>query len=233
MRYLKSHRRLVLLSCLALLFSQSAISEQSNQSNTPPEPEKTKKLYRVVDKNGNLSYSDTPSPGAKEIVMQELPSISLITPKIEFKNLEEQSKTDTSSATGYYTNTSFLDLPQDGVIRNNAGIAPLTASLEPPLANGHFLKFYIDGKPIGSQQKEISITAENVEYGPHTASFIIVAANGVTIQQSDTVKFNLLHVVRKKTSNNILNNQYFETNLPQHPKVPSFDSMKQTEQTDK
>ena len=227
-----------MLSCLALLFSQSAISEQSNQSNTPQQSEKTKKLYRVVDKNGNVSYSDTPSPGAKEIVMDEVPSISFKTPKFEFKNLEEQSKTDTSLDTSYYTNISFLDLPQDGVIRNNAGIAPLTASLEPTLANGHFLKFYIDGKLIGRQQKEITITAENIEYGPHTASFIVVAANGVKIQRSDTVKFNLLHVVRKKTSNNnaannILNNQFFETNLPQHPKVPSYDSMKQTDQTDK
>lgn len=236
MRYLKL---LVLLSCSSLLMSQSIIAEQSNPSESTSKTQKTEKLYRVVDKNGNISYSDTPTPGAEEIVMDEVPSIKLKTPKIEFEDPEERSEASRSSADGHYTTLKFLSLEQDGVIRNNGGIAKMTANLEPDLARSHFLKFYIDGKPISGQQKALTVTAEKVEYGPHTASFKVVTANGEVVQESDKVNFSLLHVVRKRAANknnpanDLLNSKAFKSNLPQHPKVPSYESMKQNDKTDK
>lgn len=239
MRNLKSVRPLTLLTCLAFFLSYSAFAEQSKQSDSKQKTEKTEKLYRVVDKNGNVSYSDTPSPGAKEIVMKEVPAINLKPPKIEFKEIEVQSRSDLTSDTDFYSTIKFSNLQQDGVIRNNGGVAILTASLQPALDSEHFLKFYLDGKIIGQQQKELSVTAEEVEYGPHTASYVVVSANGTTVQQSDTVKFNLLHVVRKKsgagggTANSLLYPNDFESKLPEHPKVPSYESMKKTDETDK
>ena len=235
MRYLKSVRSLTLLTCLAFLLSHSAIAEQSKPSASSPKTEKNKKLYRVIDKNGRISYSDTPSPGAEEIVMQEVPSINIKSPKIEIEEVEVRDRSNTD----HYTTIEFLNLQPDGVVRNNGGVAILTASLQPALSNGHFLKFYIDGKLIGQQQKELSVTAKNVEYGPHTASYIVVSANGTKVQQSETVKFNLLHVVRKKsargagTANHLLSRYDFESKLPKQPKVPSYESMKKTDQTDK
>jgi hypothetical protein len=239
MRYLKSSHLMVLFSCFAFLLSHLVFSEETKQSKTPQKTEKAKKLYRVIDKNGNVSFSDTPSPGAKEIVLEEVPSMNLTPPKIDFEDVNERSNTRDLSEKGRYTTIGFLDLEQNGVIRNNGGVATLTASLTPALASRHFLKFYIDGKLIGQQQKELSITAENIEYGPHTASLIVVSVNGAKVQQSETVKFSLLHIVRKRSggaggaANNILNPHVFETNLPQHPKVPSYESMKQTDKTDK
>lgn len=242
MQYPKFLRSLILVLCSTFLLSHTVIAEQSKQPQSTQKTQTATKLYRVIDKNGNVSYSDTPSPGATEVVMQQVPSINLKPPKIEFKEIEAQNRSDSRSNTGHYTSIKFLDLQQDGVIRNNGGVATLTASLQPALDNGHYLKFYLDGKMIGQQQKALSVTAENVEYGPHTASYTVVAANGTKIQESDTVKFNLLHIVRKKSgagagaggaAANLLNRNAFESKLPKHPKLPSYESMKKKDKTDK
>jgi len=247
MQYPKFVRSLTLAVCSTFLLSHTVVAEQSKQPESTQKTQTTQKLYRVVDKNGNVSYSDAPSPGAKEVVMQEVPSINLKPPKIEFEEIEIRGRSDSKSNNDHYTSIKFLIPEQDGVIRNNGGVATLTASLEPGLFNGHYLKFYLDGKMIGQQQKALSITTENVEYGPHTASYTVVEANGTIIQQSDTVKFNLLHVVRKKSgaggaggaAANLLNRNDFESKLPkhlkvpEHPKVPTYESMKKNDKTDK
>ncbi len=239
MRYSKCVRTLILVICSVFLLSQSVVAEQSKSLDSMQETEKSKKLYRVIDKNGRISYSDTPSPGAEEIEMQEVPSINLKPPKIEFKEVEDRSNAEQNA--DHYTTIEFMNLQQDGVIRNNGGVATLTASLQPALNSRHFLEFYVDGKMIGQQQKELSITVKDIKYGPHSASYTVVLANGAKVQQSNTVKFNLLHVVRKKSgggggggsANNLLNQSAFKSKLPKHPKVPSYESMKKNSETDK
>jgi len=193
-----------------------------------------KKLYRVVDEKGNISYSDEPSKGSKEMIIENIPSIKMTKPKVDYDifDQEEIGREKRDPDAGYYDSIGFLNLTNDGVVRNNAGTVTLTAKLEPELSRGHSLKFYIDGKLIGSQQKALTITAENIEYGPHTASFVVVSKTGRKVQESDKVNFALLHTVRKKANNvnaavnKVFNNEVFKSGLPEHPKVPTYESMK-------
>jgi len=216
MRYSGPRLLFLTISCIGLFFSQIANTEEG------------KKLYKVIDKNGNVSYSDQPSPGAQEVIIKDVPSINIKKTNIDFEALEEQLEAQREVSSDYYSTADFSNLEEDGVIRNNGGSVTLTASLEPSLSKGHFLKFYIDGKLIGEQQKELSITAQEIEYGSHTASFSVVSKNGVKVQDSKTVKFNLLHVVRKKTGSNngAATNNILNANLP---KLPTYDSMKKTD----
>jgi len=214
-----------------------AYAEDEKQVESKPiksEPIQQKKLYRVVDGKGNVSYSDEPTAGSKEMVIEDIPSIKMTKPKVDYDIFDEEEigreKRDPNA--GYYDSIGFLNLKNDGVVRNNGGTVTLTARLEPELSKGHLLKFYIDGKLIGAQQKALTITAENIEYGLHTASFVVVSKSGVKIQESPKVSFALLHTVRKKANkvnaavNKVFNNnEVFKSNLPEHPKVPSYESM--------
>ncbi|MCF6192864.1 MAG: DUF4124 domain-containing protein [Kangiellaceae bacterium] len=222
---------------MSTLFSiPSAYAEASVDQKKPPV--EAKKLYKVVDKNGKIHYSDQPSPGAKEVDLPEVPSIHIRTPKIKIKSLEEELEEKRDPNASYYSILRFANLVDDSVIRNNGGTATFSVSLEPILSKGHFLKFYIDGKLIQSQQQELSITAQEVTYGPHTASFSVVDKRGSVVQKSETLKFVLLHVVRKNTGvnqnnfptpfeNTAVRAEFFNQNLPRHPQIPTFQALQQ------
>jgi len=231
--------RNIIHSLFSLLIFASVIPSDTfaaDSKNVTPPPE-TKKLYRVVDKDGKVHYSDQPSAGAKEMVMRKAPSIKMTQPKIDFETLIEENEKRRDPNAGYYDGLGFVNLSNDGVVRNNGGTVTLTVSLDPELSKGHFIKFFIDGKSVNSQQKELTFTAKNIEYGPHTASFTVVSKTGSVVQKSEQITFNLLHVVRRNTNansgnsnsvaaNKVLRNDVLKTVLPQHPKVPTYDSMK-------
>ena len=222
------------------ILALSALSVADVEASADPKkpPVETKKLYKVVDKQGKIHYSDQPSPGAKQVDIPDIPSISFRTPNIKIKTLEEELEERRDPHTSYYSVFGFSNLVDEGVIRNNGGTATFSASLEPTLSKGHFLKFYIDGKLIQSQQQALSITAQEVTYGPHTASFSVVDKRGSVVQKSDSVKFVLLHVVRKNTrvnqnnilspfQNSVVKAEFFNQHLPKHPQVPTFHASQQ------
>ena len=220
----------------SLLGSYSAYSKE-NESKVKLDKaasenlkKETKKLYKTVDKNGKIRFSDQPSPGAKVIVMEEVNSIKMEKPNVDIESLVEENQIKRDPNADYYRVMNFQDLENDGVVRNNGGTVPMTVTLEPTLSKSHFLRFYIDGKMVGNKQKELTFIASNIEYGPHVAHFDVISSNGKVVQQSAKVRFNLLHVVRKRVGNlNSLTNDIHNTSLPQHPKVPTYESMKKTD----
>jgi predicted AAA+ superfamily ATPase len=237
LKNMHSLKSIVLLSsCLIGISTNLIADEQDKQSSKEQKklekiaPPTTKKLYKTVDKNGKVHFSDQPSPGAKAIVIEEVTSITMDKPKVDIESLVEENQIKRDPNAAYYRVLSFVGLEDDGVVRNNGGTVPLKVVLEPQLSKSHYLKFYIDGQLVGEKQKALEVVASNIEYGPHTAYFQVIASTGKLVQQSETVTFNLLHVVRKRVSNlNSLTNDVHNKTLPQHPKVPSYDSMKKTD----
>jgi uncharacterized protein DUF4124 len=223
-KLIKLNVLLVLLVIAAIATPSLVIAEQSAKSPV------SKKLYRFVDSNGRVYYSDHPRKGAQEIEIEKVPSIQIKKNTINLEELAEQNEVKRDPNANYYDSITLTSIEKDGVVRNNGGFVVLTAALAPELSKGHFLKFYIDGKLLGSQQKALTLKAEDIEYGPHTASFSVVNQDGSKVQDSDTVHFNLLHIVRKKVgANRSKANNIMRTSLPEHPQVPTYESMKQTD----
>lgn len=222
----------IFLVFTGMSFAQSAPA----QEHAPTAESKVKKLYKVIDKDGKIHYSDHPVPGAQELATPDIPSISIRTPKIEIKSLEDELEERRDPNAAYYQVFEIAGLENDGVIRNNGGTASFNITMAPALAKAHFLEFYLDGKLIKQKQKGLSITAENVTYGPHTINVSVVSTKGKVVQTTGPIKFNLLHVVRKSSKanqtrnqkilrNNALKVEQFKFDLPEHPKVPTYDAM--------
>jgi len=195
---------------------------------TDSKPKDSKKLYRVIDKNGKVHFSDQPSAGSEEINIEEVTTIKMEKTKVDIGAMVEDNESRRDPNAEYYDFIGFENLTNDGVVRNNGGTVTLTAKFAPVLSKSHYIKFFIDGKQVGENQKELTIIAKEIEYGPHTTFFEVVSQRGVLVQRSETISFNLLHVVRKRVSSiNNLTSDYFKSKLPQHPKVPTFQPEKQ------
>lgn len=165
--------------------------------------EKKKKLYKWVDKQGNVHYSDEPIKGGKEVKIPTLPTVKMKTPKFKPINtdINDQKNDQNQSSSGYQT-LELASPTNDGVIRNNASMITLTASIEPALKSGHKLRFILDGRVVPNPNNQLTIEIDEAEYGVHTASVMVLDNNGQQIKSSSEVKFALLHVLNPNKRNN-------------------------------
>jgi len=153
--------------------------------------EKSKKLYRWVDAQGNVHYSDEPQKGATEIPMPEVTTIKMKPPKLidlsqnVGKNQQQSKKED-------YISLKMASPVDGAIITNEAGHLDITVSLLPGLQQDDKLRFFLDGKPLEKDQTSTTLSVDGLATGEHNASVIVVDKNGQTLIDSDSVKFILL-----------------------------------------
>lgn len=221
---------ILLVSYFGASYSAGVVAAEEEKAKTTTKEPATKKLYRYVDKNGKVYYSDQPRKGAKEMEVETIPSIEIKTPKVDLEELVEQTTKSKDKRRAFYDSIGFVNFPQESVIRNNSGSVAFSVALDPNLSSSHRIQFMLDGKNLGEMQTELSISANEINYGPHTISFNVVSLGGTVIQKSDVINFALLHTPRKKTgalnsSNNpLLNAKALQ--FPNAPKLPQFDNNK-------
>ena len=179
---MKKHFSLLLiLTCLSL----SSLAQEK------------KKLYKWVDENGNVHYTDEPRKGAKEITIKEVPAIKMKMPSVPKSNAGTENNNSEETPKANYQALVLTEPQNDGVIRNNAGAVTLTAQILPELKPDHGIRFFLDGKPVGKDPRSLSVTVTEVSYGLHSASFVILDKKGKQIEASKSNKFHLLNLVRR------------------------------------
>jgi hypothetical protein len=229
----------VLVFCTILIFTGGLYAEEGaepekevqkkQEAAVKSKPQAAKKLYRYVDKNGRVHYSDQPQSGATEMKMETIPSIKIKTPKIDLEELVEETTKSKDRRANFYDAIGFVNFPQESVIRNNSGTVSFSVAVDPSLGTDHRIQFILDGNNLGERQSELTISANEITYGPHTISFTVVSKGGTLIQESDVINFTLLHTPRKKTgalnsNNSILNAKGLQ--YPNAPKLPEFPGYK-------
>ncbi|MDQ7049510.1 MAG: DUF4124 domain-containing protein [Enterobacterales bacterium] len=221
----KQFRGLLLLICTTwLVASFSLVAQQQEQQSKAPV---SKKLYKMVDKNGKVYFSDQPQEGAKEIKAAPMQSIPMNLPNIDIVAPHDGPEQTRDANAGYYDSLGFLNLNDKDVIRNNGGVALLSVVLEPGLNVDHYLQLYVDGKAVSERQKSMQFQAKDITYGAHKTYFEVVTSSGMLIQRSPTIEFILLHTPRQQARvRNTATNNVYQIKLPTQPKVPSYDAMK-------
>jgi len=162
-----------------------------------------KKLYKWVDENGNVHYSDEPHKGAEVLEIKEVPTIKMNTPKIQATGLEALDiKEDPDDFQGGYSVARLSEPLDESVVRNNAGAITLTAQLTPSLSESHTIRFFLDGRPVSQDPKALSVTIEKQNYGEHSAYFVVLNRKGKQVLVSKTSHFNLLHIINPNIRKN-------------------------------
>ena len=135
-------------------------------------------LYKSVDEQGNIVYSDTPTPGAEQLTP---PPLSTVKPrpvpdpasesdvKLGDANPEEMAKEPEQKPPTKYTKFSIVQPNNDDTIWDNTGAVPVALMLEPPLdtENGHSIWVYVDGKAVVRKSQSLVQPLTNIDRGSH------------------------------------------------------------------
>lgn len=160
-------------------------------------------IYRSVDRDGNVTYTDEPNNKAELIELEELPTyeaapLPIAPPPIAEPEQAEEATEDAKRPK--YT-IRIVSPEQNQSIWAGGGIITATASVKPALneKRGDKIQFKLDGKVVSEPQTGLSYTFENVDRGSHILVASVVNKKGKVLKASKSVLF---HIHRKSIANN-------------------------------
>ncbi|MCX4190100.1 DUF4124 domain-containing protein [Methylophaga sp. OBS3] len=154
-------------------------------------------VYRSVDENGNVVFTDQPAENAEKIV---LPQASVYTPvdvpeEITSNEFDDQSEQldgeDMPPAPSYAL--QIVSPQDDQAIRVNDGNLTVNIQIQPALnqQRGDLIQLQMDGLPYGDPRPSLSFGLPNVDRGTHTLSAVVMNINGEVLANSPEIKFHL------------------------------------------
>jgi hypothetical protein len=131
-------------------------------------------VYRWVDAQGNVHYSDHPHRGAAKVMLPQTQTYA--PPSVGQMPAPELPA---AKPTAGYSQFSVA-APANQATLWYVHEVTVSVNLSPQLRSGDTITYHLDGKSIGPTQAT-SVTFKNVDRGEHTASATLNAANGATM----------------------------------------------------
>jgi len=155
-------------------------------------------FYKSVDEQGNIVYSDTPTPGAEQL---KPPPISTLESKpVPKESVTEAQKSDeagteepTKKPPTKYSKFSIVTPNNNDTIWDNSGAVPVSLLLEPPLdtENGHSVWVYVDGKAMVRKSQSLVQPLSGIDRGAHKIRAEIRDENRKTLKRTQNVTVHL------------------------------------------
>ncbi len=140
-------------------------------------------VYKWVDDQGNVHYSDHPRPGAEKV---QLPKTQTYQPPSLADMPTPAAAASTEAPTAGHQQLSIAS-PVSQATLWYVDEVPVSVNLTPPLRSGDTLTYHLDGQSIGPTT-ESTVTFKNIPRGEHSVSVTLNAANGAT-QSAGPVTF--------------------------------------------
>jgi len=143
-------------------------------------------VYKSINANGEVVYSDIPSQGAERVQMPELPTYTPVPLPVAAPPAPVPS---TPAAEEAYSAFSMAQPHAEETIRGTAGRVDVSLTLEPALQveAGHGIQYFLDGKPHGKPVAQLSTSLLNVDRGTHSVSAAVVDDSGKEIMKTTPV----------------------------------------------
>lgn len=139
-------------------------------------------VYKLVDKQGNIVFSDTPVTGAEAVEIQPTSTVTMAPVK-----LPAETAPDASMPVGYQK--VVINTPSnEAVFSNHPGPVIIAGSSTPPLKSGHKYRFLINGAPT-APLAEPHYALEQAERGDYSVILEIVDSNLHAVAQSRSITF--------------------------------------------
>jgi len=134
-------------------------------------------VYRQVDTEGNVTFSDQPNPGAEKIEVAptnvhnfpKAPAIKPLQDKSEGKEL--------------YKSLAISSPAMDTTIRDSGDVL-IRAKISPALRKSHNLLYSDNGQPIGEPSRKLSLQLINLSRGTHLIQVDVVDADNKVLISS-------------------------------------------------
>ncbi|MDO6443861.1 MULTISPECIES: DUF4124 domain-containing protein [unclassified Marinobacter] len=164
------NRKLGIIAGLSLLVAGPAAAE----------------VYRNVDAQGNVTFSDEPSKGAEAVKVKPVTTITL--PKPQNVRETDKLREEVEREGSIYESVSFSYPEDEQAFHSGSGDVRFEMRSTPGLEAGHKYEVTLDGQPVG-QSSSGTVTVSNVFRGTHEAGIHIVDSNGVQIKTGSSIRF--------------------------------------------
>ena len=143
-------------------------------------------IYKSVDSNGDVVFSDKPSPDAKEI-----PTPSPNTVHLPKAPPPEVAKKEKKAKDTVYSSLVITSPGNNETIHSNPGIVNITLQLTPPLNTkaGDRVNILVDNYVLLRQTSQLSVKIPDINRGTHTVQAVVTNKQGATLIKSDEVQF--------------------------------------------
>ena len=152
-------------------------------------------VYKVVDQDGNIIYTDRPGADLDSASIEKLPPLNkmpALMPPDADKRLNALPEEQLDAFPGYGRGI-ILSPENDSIVPHNQTSILIQIGLNPQLNPGHVVQFLVDGVPQGSAVAAIAHRINNVERGTRSLSARVFDANGQLLITTPPVK---VHVKR-------------------------------------
>ena len=140
-------------------------------------------LYRGVDSEGNVSYSDTPVEDAEKYTTPPRSVMDAPKPGMEKKVVEDEAPAEFK-----YTDLDIESPVNEQTIRNDPDVK-VSVKLVPALNTeaGHSIWLLLDDKPVVKNSLDTSFYIGRIERGAHKLQAQVRGAEGKAIVQTRTI----------------------------------------------
>lgn len=156
-------------------------------------------IYRTVDKDGNVVFTDVPTSDRSESV--ELQKTSEYTPvaqpstnrtgaTAERRRSLDDDEYEEEEVDVTYSSLTITSPEHDAFFRNNAGNVRVAIQAVPALADAHQFELLLDGQRVQRSERN-AITIPNVDRGTHILAVRIIGEAGDVLMESDPSTFHL------------------------------------------
>ncbi len=161
-------------------------------------------MYKWVDQDGNISYSD--QPPFKNAEKLDAPALTTVPaaniPDKKLADSNPQVEQDLKKKTSHYSYLKITSPENDATIRNNEGNFSISIAIKPPLniKQGHYLSVNMDGTKVRDKLSTSSTNLTNVNRGTHSINVSVNDKQGKVLHKSKniTVHMHRQSVIRKQ-----------------------------------
>lgn len=136
-------------------------------------------VYKWVDEDGKVHYSDSPKAGAEKVVPKKHSNITLVAPSTPVTPAEALPE-----APKYQI--GFQSPEQNATVRNNNGQLELSISVEPQLASRHRVQLLLDNKVVRTLGGGGNFALDNLDRGEHQLQAQVIDNHGKVLASSPT-----------------------------------------------
>ncbi len=139
-------------------------------------------VYRWVDPDGNIQYSDTPRPDAQVIRIPDAPPAAAPAPEPAAPGESPAAPATFSS----YDRIAVVNPPDQTTVWDNSGNVAVEIAVSPALqaALGHRLVVILNGKPVGEPSTATSFSVSNLDRDTYTLQARILDGDGRVVGES-------------------------------------------------
>jgi hypothetical protein len=175
---------------LVLLIASPAMAQDAPPADAGTEPPPVPKghVYRSVDAQGHVIFTDAPPAGraAEEVKITPVNTLPAASAPAE-RSRPDKEKT-------VYERFTITSPSNDAAFGQEVEAVDVTLELSPPLQGSDTVQFFLDGKPLGEPAQNLAYTLTGLERGTHTVEARLYDAKGRQLMSTGSVQFHLRRI---------------------------------------